>query len=91
MASCIIIFGDNIKSGKSKYVLFVVLFAVACKIFMGVFFQNIGIAGFWNRIPSLFRYRPALQYRPVTDFYGIPAEGYMEVIRGKDHVCVIIS
>ena len=28
----------------------------------------IGIAGFWNGIPSLFR------YRPVTDFYGIPAE-----------------
>ena len=36
----------------------------------------IGIAGFWNGIPSLFRYRPALEYRPVTDFYGIPAEGY---------------
>ena len=36
---------------------------------------DIGIAGFWNGIPSLFRYRPALEYRPVTDFYGIPAEG----------------
>ena len=36
---------------------------------------KIGIAGFWNGIPSLFRYRPALEYRPVTDFYGIPAEG----------------
>ena len=39
-------------------------------------FKDIGIAGFWNGIPSLFRYRPALEYRPVTDFYGIPAEGY---------------
>ena len=38
--------------------------------------KDIGIAGFWNGIPSLFRYRPALEYRPVTDFYGIPAEGY---------------
>ena len=56
--------------------VFVVLFAVAAKIFMGEFFQNIGIAGFWNGIPSLYRYRPALEYRPVTDFYGIPAEGY---------------
>ena len=37
--------------------------------------KDIGIAGFWNGIPSLFRYRPALEYRPVTDFYGIPAEG----------------
>ena len=37
--------------------------------------KDIGIAGFWNGIPSLFRYRPALKYRPVTDFYGIPAEG----------------
>ena len=37
--------------------------------------RDIGIAGFWNGIPSLFRYRPALEYRPVTDFYGIPAEG----------------
>ena len=40
-------------------------------------FKDIGIAGFWNGIPSLFRYRPALEYRPVTDFYGIPAEGYL--------------
>ena len=38
--------------------------------------KDIGIAGFWNGIPSLFRYRPALEYRPVTDFFGIPAEGY---------------
>ena len=37
--------------------------------------DDIGIARFWNGIPSLFRYRPALEYRPVTDFYGIPAEG----------------
>ena len=35
----------------------------------------IGIAGFWNGIPSLFQYRPALEYGPVTDFYRIPAEG----------------
>ena len=47
--------------------------------------KDIGIAGFWNGIPSLFRYRPALEYRPVTDFYGIPAEGYIEVkIEGND-------
>ena len=41
--------------------------------------KDIGIAGFWNGIPSLFRYRPALEYRPVTDFYGIPAEGYLSM------------
>ena len=40
------------------------------------FIKDNRIAGFWNEIQSLFRYRPALEYRPVTDFYGIPAEGY---------------
>ena len=45
-------------------------------ILIGIF-SFIGIAGFWKGIPSLFRYRPALKYRPVTDFYGIPAEGYL--------------
>ena len=55
-------------------------------IFIGVF-SFIGIAGFWNGIPSLFRYRPALEYRPVTDFYGIPAEGYMVHISAQTQVC----
>ena len=34
---------------------------------------SIGIAGFWDTIPSLSRYRPA------PDFFGIPAEGYLEM------------
>ena len=56
--------------------LAVIIMFADFEYFMQTFSLGIGIAGFWNGIPSLFRYRPALEYRPVTDFYGIPAEGY---------------
>ena len=39
----------------------------------GYFF--IGIAGFWDRIPPLSRFHPALESRPAPDFFGIPVEG----------------
>ena len=47
--------------------------------FMGPYggILSIEIAGFWNTIPSLSRYRPALESRPVPDYFGIPAEGYL--------------